>query len=99
MIKTSEIQHVYIDLYKEMRRYIWNFKVVENLAKLEVSVYEACPDIFDIRNKFSVLRSSVLDVISKDEELRSAFDKFFDVISSEDEVGYKLYYVNEVFPQ
>lgn len=96
MINSADIQRCYNDLYSAMRRYIWNYNTVESLATLEVSVYLRCPDIYDIRNNFYKLKSIVRSSAVSDKKLDESFDKFEEMINSDDSVYCMIKGLDEV---
>ena len=59
MISSSELQRSYIELYKELRKYLWDISIVEPIARLEVSIFEAFPNISDIKRNLSMLRQQI----------------------------------------
>lgn len=59
MISSSELQRSYIELYKELRKYLWDISIVETIARLEVSIFEAFPNISDIKRNLSMLRQQI----------------------------------------
>lgn len=59
MISSSELQRSYIELYKELRKYLWDISIVESIARLEVSIFEAFPNISDIKRNLSMLRQQI----------------------------------------
>ena len=99
MINCTKIQHQYNRLYKELRKYIWDFEVVEAIADLEIECYKTCQDLNLIRNVFNVLKYYVQDVAYYDEDLAKSMDKFEELISSDDTPYAKLWQVTEVIQQ
>ena len=49
----------YIELYKELRKYLWDISIVETIARLEVSIFEAFPNVSDIKRNLSMLRQQI----------------------------------------
>ena len=96
MISQKSIKSEYNNLYSYFRNYIWGFPAVECLADLELAVYQACPNIPDVRLKLNRLRMMASEVCRYDEDLDKAFKSFSDVVDSENEAYYKLVKVNEV---
>ena len=91
MIAATDIQNAYLKLYKEMQKYIWSAETIENLADLEVSVYEMFPDMNLIRKHFKQLKYDLYEVLRSDdkeesEPMKEAVDRFESVL--EDEIGY-----------
>lgn len=96
MISSLRIQSAYVDLYKQVRKYIWDFATVEKLADLEVAVYKAFPSMEDVSKCFDKLRSDLKFKEKDDEDLKNACDKFKQVIDSDSETYFKVYQVDEV---
>lgn len=97
MISVRDIEHAYVDMYSNLRNYIWGIDTVKLLAELEVSIYNAFPNIEDIRNNFNRMLPDIRDVMLDDEDLKKSVDNFQKVINSEDEEFYfKLNQVREV---
>ena len=83
MISASRLQQAYIDLYKQFRNYIWDYKDVEMLANLEFAIFKACPDIIECKNLFDCLKIDVMDVSLEDEDFQQAIDDFSELINNE----------------
>ena len=96
MISSSKIQHEYNRLYKELRKYIWDFRAVEAIADLEISVYKLCPDLNEIQSNFDNLRYFTNELEFDDEDLSKRLNKFEDLIQSDDTPFAKLWNVKEV---
>lgn len=99
MISSKDLQKRYIDLYKSIRNYIWDYQTVEYLANLEVAVYTTFPDIQEIRKQFNSLYLDIRDVLIDDEEFREAVNEFKELIENEDTLYSKIDMVNEVNQQ
>lgn len=82
-------------LYKELRRFIWDFRVVTTIADLEIACMETCPNLDIIRSTFNRLKVDVSEISREDDNLKKALDAFEDVIQSEESTYAKLYQVNE----
>ena len=96
MISSTLIRGKYIDLYTELRRYIWPYDKVELIADLELAANIAIPDIAEVKVALGKLRNACAEERAKDAELQSAFDKFDNLISEESEPYLQLNQVNEV---
>lgn len=77
-----DLQSKYVDLYVELRRYILDFKTVESLAELEVSVYKTFPDLDEVSRNFNKLKLNLGSTYKDDEELSKALDKFEEILNS-----------------
>jgi len=95
MISSADIQNSYNAMYKQLRKYIWDFSVVAALADLEIAVYKKFQNMNDIKARFYRLRSQIVDVLSTDEDLKGALDAFEDVLK-DDNIYVKINKVEEV---
>lgn len=96
MINSEELQTAYTRLYKQLRKYTWDFCTVQLIADLEISVYRRIPNMSEIRSVFSKLRSAVQDIVRDDGEFQSEVDAFQARLDEDDEVYTKLNQVREV---
>ena len=98
MVSYADIRNAYIDLYREMRRYIWDFRIVEQLVEVEIDSFQTCVDMDKLSEDLRLLRQHINEVISDDEDLKDAIDAFQDIVDNETETFAKLYQVSEVLP-
>ena len=86
MHSASEFQILYIKLYTQLRKYIWDYSIVVQIADLEVAVYTAFPELNVVARCFDALRASVsrTDVYREDEELKEAFEEFDEAVETVD---------------
>lgn len=98
MIAAAMIQQAYIDLYRQIRNYIWDYDTVVKLAELEVASYMAFPDIDKVRYALDQLKIELnsSDVYAEDEDLQKAVDDFNDTLDGADQVFYGLEVPQEV---
>lgn len=101
MITTNDLQRLYVDMYKQIREYLWPFRIVEAIADLEIACYKAFPDIDEVKKNFTRLSSEIKFQADKedDEELLKSiekFQKFLDDEENMDGVYSKLDSVREV---
>ena len=98
MIAAAMIQQAYIDLYKQIRNYIWDYDTVVKLAELEVAAYMAFPDIDNVRYALDQLKVELnsSDVYAEDEDLQKAVDDFSDTLDGADQVFYGLEVPQEI---
>lgn len=96
MISSAKIQREYNRLYKEIRKYIWDFEAVEALADLEIEVYKLCPDIPTVRDRLNNLKYYTNPLVLDDKDLDKAIHRFEDLINSDDTPYSKLWSVKEV---
>ena len=96
MVNSNDIRNAYIDLYSNLRRYIWDYYTVKAIAILEVSCYDRFPILDEVQKNLNVVRLCCQDELSDDEELKESFDNFYELIQGESEVFSKLAEVSEV---
>ena len=96
MLNCADIQVGYNRLYKQVRRYIWSFQAVEALADLEIACYETCLDLDRVRQAFTRFRQYALETMYEDEELSKEFERFENLINSDDVPYANLYQIEEV---
>lgn len=98
MIAAAMIQQAYIDLYRQIRNYIWDYDTVVKLAELEVASYMAFPDIDKVRYALDQLKIELnsSDVYAEDEDLQKAVDDFSETLDGADQVFYGLEVPQEV---
>lgn len=98
MISAKELQKAYNTLYKCIREYIWDFETVSVLVDLEVETYKTFPDIQLVSKHLKQLEQIVryTDVYKDDDELKSAFDAFNELVDTDDEVYSALKTFKEV---
>lgn len=99
MISSITIQTQYQKLYSALREYLWPFDTVELIADLEIACYQAFPAIEDVKSRISNLRREISSVLKDDEELRTQFDEFEEMLNGQDTVYLTLNKVKEVISQ
>lgn len=80
MINSNRLQSAYIDLYVQLRKYIWDLDVVKLLATLETETYKSFPDVDKVRSYLDNLKNAIIETYREDEELQSAFSAFYDTL-------------------
>lgn len=96
MLDVADIKIAYNNLYKQIRKYMWEFPAVEALADLEVECYKTCPSLDNISKELNRLYYYLTSVISEDDELKLAYESLRDIISSNDTTYSKLGIMKEV---
>lgn len=86
MITATQLQGLYNKLYKEIRKYIWDFETVNALADLEVETYKSFPDMDELVKRFEAFKRCVMttDILQEDKDTKKALDAFEEAINSED---------------
>ena len=90
MINSVRLQDAYINLYSELRKYIWRFDIVELIADLEVAVFTRFQNINRVNELITKLYFEIKNLITEDDDLNEAFNKFFDIIQEADTVYVKI---------
>lgn len=90
MINSKDIQRAYNDLYIELRKYIWGFNIVEEIADLEVASYTAFPDREEIDKCLRKLKSSINNEIREDEDLEQSIKNFEELLKDDSQFYLKL---------
>lgn len=96
MINNADVRLAYNNLYKEIRKYMWEFPAVEALADFEIACYKTCLDLYEVRDTFNQLFLYIRDIASEDEDMQESIDKLQDLINSSDTYYSDLYKVGEV---
>lgn len=88
----------YDKLYEKMRNYTWDMYTVEQLANLEVEVYNAFVNKSAVMKYINNLRYSVNKVAGyyHDNELKASIDELANVASNDDSSFLRLYKIQEV---
>lgn len=97
MITLQDLTRQYVKLYECVRNYIWPFATVQDLAELEIAIYNRFPNIEDVKSKFDKFYRDIQLECKDDEELNAQVEAFRDIINSEDIIYSLLYRVNEVY--
>lgn len=96
MVEINELRAQYVNLYRCMLNYSWDFYTINLLADLEVELYTSFPDISKLNHILSMLRMGISKAYISDKDLQRSFDKIQDTLNSADEVFVKLDKVQEV---
>lgn len=94
------LRNDYIELYKQLRKFVWSIDVIQLIADLEIGVFTAFPDIEKVKRTFQRLKQSTYYIDISDEsemeEYRSAFDTFENTLKDYADTYLNLDKVNEV---
>lgn len=96
MLSLTDLDNYYIRLYKELRNYIWDFRTIECIAELEVSIYQRFPQLSEIRYNFNNLYAHVNRICCEDDYLNQAIEDFRNLINSSDELYSRIIQPQEV---
>lgn len=96
MLTSPNLQQAYIDMYKALREYIWEFRTVETLANLEIETFVAFPNLLKVKQLYSELKLLTNEVAAEDKELEKSMKKFGDLLENVNSLYLKPYVVNEV---
>lgn len=97
MITLTDLTRQYIKMYEVARRYIWPYNTVEDLADLEVAIYNRFPDIKDVRTKFDRFYRDIQLECRYDEELDRVVNALRDIVYSDDLMYSPIIKLNEVY--
>lgn len=95
MILSNALHYAYNKLYIQLRKYLWDMDVVQQIASLEVEVYKAVPEIPGVKRWFETLHTSIRDTAKDDEDLQSAIQLFRNTLDDASEICCKLEAVRE----
>lgn len=84
MICHNDIERGYIDLYTQLRNYIWSYDFVECLACLEDEVFNRFPDMKSMRSIFNKLYNLCYNTRKDNPDLEDNLLKFKNLIESDD---------------
>ena len=101
MTATANLQILYNRLYKQLRKYIWDFSIVESIADFEVIVYQRFPDISELKRAYNKLLTDIkhTDVYKDDDDLKSAFEKFSNTLDDIESIYSDITTFQEVITQ
>ena len=89
MVSNTELQLAYVELYKQFRKYIWEFKIIKDLANLEIETYRAFPDMNVLSKYFGILYSEIRNILEEDEDLNKSFESFSQLLKDVEKTIYK----------
>lgn len=101
VVTSSDIQVRYEQLYKFLMDFLWEFKVVQDLANLEIAIFKRFPDKDEMLNCLRILKTSISYTYNEmaeddDEDFKTAVDKLEEAINNYEDPGCELYSVEEV---
>ena len=101
IITSSDIQVQYEQLYGYLMDYLWEFKVVQAIAYLELAIFKKFPDKDEMLRCVRNLRQEIsytYNELNADDkpEFKDAFDRLEDLIENYEDEGCELYAVQEV---
>lgn len=101
VVTSSDIQVKYEQLYKFLMGFLWEFKVVQDLANLEIAIFKRFPDKDEMLNCLRILKTSISYTYNEmaeddDEDFKTAVDKLEEAINNYEDPGFELYSVEEV---
>lgn len=96
MISSTRIQQYYNDLYKCLRNYLWEYRVVKEICDLELACYQALPNLNDIKYALRRVKQFAINILIEDEELKESFETFENFIAEEDDVYVRIKFTEDV---
>lgn len=87
LINTMSLRNHYVDLYRYLRNYIWDYDFIETLAALEAEVYKAFPSMAKLESYLSKM-SRVISYVKNDveDELIDELDSFLAEVKEHSDV-------------
>ena len=87
IVSSVDIQNAYQKLYVYLMDYLWDYKVVEALANLEIACYKTFPDKDEMLKYLNELRKGIqatYNELSKDDEpdFEKAYSRLSDTIDN-----------------
>lgn len=102
ILSSQEFRNIYERFYNSFSKYLWPYKVLEDLANFEVEIFTAFNNIEKTRSLLEKLRKPVEEVVKEfdDAKLQKQFDEFFEVLDEiePDKMYLTLEQVEEVEP-
>lgn len=102
IITSQDIQNRYIDLYLFMMDYLWDLKVVKELANLEIAIYKRFPDKDEMSNCLHTLHYDIQNTYNElADDGNGDFKKYYEALDDAIEnfdpnSGYEIYTVASV---
>lgn len=101
VITSSDIQVKYEQLYKFLMDFLWEFNVVQDIARLELAIFKRFPDKEEMEKCLRDLNRSIsytYNELSEDDEkeFKEAVEALESAIEDYEEPGCELYAVEEV---
>lgn len=96
IINSQDIQNAYMNFYSYMMDYLWNLKVVKNLATLEISIFQRFPDKDEMENALNALEVEIRDTLNDEEnpdskDFKDSFEVMKDYIERYTDNGYEIW--------
>ena len=88
-MNSNEIQNAYVNLYTQIRKYIWPFDVIDILVDLEIESFKSFPDVMKLRELLDRLHREIQSTLSDDKDFETAYLSFKKLID-DDNIMYKL---------
>lgn len=99
-ISSQDFRNQYERFYAQMRKYLWNYQALKELAEIEANIYTAFIDIDKLRADFARLEKYTKEVCKEDELFKKEFDRMSKLINKENDIYYaRLPQVGEIHPE
>ena len=93
MISSADIKRQYVNLYRQLRQFLWDFPFVCKLVDLEDESLRKFPDMRKVRSISQELYNMSKSVRHESEELQQAFSDFLKTVQ-ENECEYSYLFNN-----
>ena len=105
LVTSADIQVKYEHLYKFLMDFLWEFRVVQTLANLEIAIFKRFPDKDEMLKYLLELKKDIANTYNElaeddETEFKDAVEELEDAINAYDaeKAGCELYAVEEVLP-
>lgn len=78
-ICAQDFRNAYEKFYAQVRRYLWPYSVLLDLAELETNIYTAFLDIEQLKISLSKLNSSMQEVLKEDKLVAKSFNNLIEL--------------------
>lgn len=82
MVSNIDIQKKYVNLYKQLRKYLWDYKFISSFVDFEDALLHRFPDMKSVRRYLNDLYLMSSYCRRSDEDLDTAFKEFKDLVDN-----------------
>lgn len=86
MITSNQLQLAYVDLYAQLREYIWTFDVLVLIGNLEIEIFNRFPNISKVKSALDRLKVTIQSTINEDDLLKESIDNMYTILSDSDTI-------------
>lgn len=82
MVSNVDMQKEYVNLYKRLRKYLWDYRFISSFVDFEDSLLCRFPDMKSVRRNLNDLYLMSTYCRRSDEDLEDAFKKFKNLVDN-----------------